>query len=180
MITKDFVINFKNTTENRWRTQSMDPALYGFQFQKGTRWNPGLSEKQISRYERDLGISFPIDLRLFFAHLNGTDLETLNVYGNSGEPYLKGVGVYSYPNDLDVVKERIADIVEEFTDVSSLLFDVGLGKKGGNLLPFYNNRYVVCGSDYPDVPVLSVEGNDAIVYATDFRGYLEKEFLRDG
>ena len=41
--------------------------------------------------------------------LNGTDLPTLNLYGSSGEPHRKSVGVYSYPRDIEIVKQRIEE-----------------------------------------------------------------------
>lgn len=179
MLTQDFILDFKKSTEARWRNHEIDPGLYGFQIRKGTRWNPGLSEHQISQFERDLGFSFSPDIRLFLVHLNGTDKPTLNVYGNCGEPHREGVGVYSYPKDFAQVKERLSDVAEDWSDLGSLLAEVGLGKKTANLLPFYSHRYAVCGNDFPGTPVLSIHGSDAIVYGRDFREYLQKEFLSD-
>lgn len=47
---------------------------------------PGISDQQITNYEKVLNTKFPLDFRAFLRALNGTDLPTLNVYGSCGEP----------------------------------------------------------------------------------------------
>jgi hypothetical protein len=42
MLTDDFLTQFQKTTEARWASTATNPILYGFQFQQGTRWHPGL------------------------------------------------------------------------------------------------------------------------------------------
>jgi hypothetical protein len=65
MLTGDFLAEFKRATETRWSEQPIDPTLYGFQFQRGTRWNPGLSDKEIAEAEDALVLVFPQDFRTF-------------------------------------------------------------------------------------------------------------------
>lgn len=81
MLSDDFLKEFKRATEANWSEKSIDPAIYGFQFQRGTRWNPALSGEQIAEYEAGLGVRFPHDLEAFLREMNGTDLPTLNVCG---------------------------------------------------------------------------------------------------
>jgi len=102
----DFLAAFKRATEAKWSERSFNPRLYGFQFQRDTRWNPGLPDDEIAEYESILGVHFAHDLRIFLREMNGTGLPTLNVYGHSGERPRQSVGVYSYaaPRDLDIVK----------------------------------------------------------------------------
>lgn len=38
MMDKQFLANFKRATEAKWATQSMNPSIFGFQFQPGARW----------------------------------------------------------------------------------------------------------------------------------------------
>ena len=45
------------------------------------------------------------------------------------------------------------------------------------LIPIFGHRYLVCGSDPSSSTVLSIVGNDAIVYGANLRTYLETEFL---
>ena len=78
MLNHDFLLEFKKTTELNWSQQSLDPA----------------------GYENALGVQFPLDFYAFLQVMNGTDIPTLNVYGNCGEPHRTSVGVYSYPRDL--------------------------------------------------------------------------------
>ena len=76
MLSVDFLAEFKRATEARWRKRSIDPTLYGFQFQRGTSWNEGLSDGMVKDYERILGVRFPHDFTAFLREMNGTDLAT--------------------------------------------------------------------------------------------------------
>ena len=98
--------------------------------QQGTRWNPGLSDEQIADYEVALGVHFPHDFKAFLREMNGTDLPTLNVYGYCGEPHRHSVGVYSYPRDLELIKERIEHISASRAEIAS-----DLSEQGFELLP---------------------------------------------
>jgi hypothetical protein len=112
MLNGRFLDEFRRETETRWREKSLDPRIYGFQFQAGTRWCPGLSDEQISACESDVSIQFPADLKTFLRSMNGTDLPTRNIYGNSGEPTRHWVGVYSYPRDVELVRQCISEVSE--------------------------------------------------------------------
>jgi len=180
MLSYDFLADFKRATEQLWSERSINPTAYGFQFQRGTRWNPGLSDNKIAEYESALGVRFPGDFRAFLGAMNGTDIPTLNVYGNCGEPHRTSVGVYSYPRDLDGVKQRIEDVRESRNEITA-----DLGSQGFDLLseaalvPIYGHRYVVCTSNSDQSVVLSVvvHDTDAIVYGASLKEYLEREFL---
>jgi hypothetical protein len=67
--------------------------------------------------------------------MNGTDQETLNVYGSSGEPSRRSVGVYAYPGDaaLDELRHGIQEI-EFMTDHATGQVQVGCPES--TLLPF--------------------------------------------
>jgi len=92
MLSSDFLTKFKHATEAKWSEKLIDPALYGFQFQRGTRWNEGLSDETVTEYERVLSVRFPHDFKAFVREMNGTDLATVNVYGSCGEPQRESVG----------------------------------------------------------------------------------------
>lgn len=180
-ITPDFIANFRQGTEAHWSNCRINRRLYGFQFQAGTKWLPGLSEPQVDEYQERVGFGFPEDLRLLLSQINGTDLPTLNVYGYCGEPHRKGLGVYSYPRDIDQVILRIQNITPDREAIAEVLrmdgFDL---PDDAGLLPFYAHRYVVCGLSRAPSPVLSIQGTDAIVYAEDLRQYLLAEFTQSG
>jgi hypothetical protein len=181
MLNGDFLSELKRVTEANWSEKTIDPTIYGFQFQRGTRWNPGLSDEMVNDYENALSSRFPYDFKAFLREMNGTDLATLNVYGSGGEPYRESVGVYSYPRDIEVVKERIEHTrawrVEIAADLAGQGFELSAE---ASLVPIFCNRFVVCTSDPNSSVVLSIVVNDtdAIVYGNSLMEYLEREFLR--
>jgi hypothetical protein len=82
MLTEGFFVEFKRATEAKWRNKSINPAIFGFQFRPGTRWNSGVSEGLIAEYEGVPKVRFPDDLKALLREMNGTDLPALNVYGS--------------------------------------------------------------------------------------------------
>jgi hypothetical protein len=179
MLSADFLAQLKLLTEEEWSEQAINPLIYGFQFQRGTRWNPGLSEREIAEYENALGVRFPTDFRAFLGAMNGTDLPTLNVYGYCGEPQRQSVGVYSYPRDLEIVRQRIDDVRGWRAELTITLADEGFNfADDESLVPIYGHRYVVCTSHFNRSVVLSIaDGSDAIVYGKSLKEYLQCEFL---
>ena len=111
--------------------------------------------------------------------MNGTDIPTLNVYGNSGYPPRQSVGVYSYPRDMGIVEQQIENVRECRVELGKTLSDQGFVLPAeASLVPIYGSRYLVCTSDPNSSVVLSIEdGADAIVYGDSLKGYLEREFL---
>lgn len=180
-ITNDFLDDFRLATETRWHSEDINPALYGFQFQPGTRWNPGLQESAIIEYQKLLGLRFPYDFQSFIGKMNGTDLPTVNVYSSAGHPTAYSVGVFSHPRDIDIVRQRIQVIHRNRPEIAMDLADQGfdLAPEAG-LMPIFSHRYIVCSSDHESSAVLSIvtDDVDAIVYANSLREYLEKEFLQ--
>lgn len=177
-IDKSFLKDFRARTEARWRTLPLNREIYGFQFQPGTRWNPGLSAAQIKEYEAKSGLRFSDEFCLFLSRMNGTDLPTLNVYGGKGEPERQSVGVYAYPKDLAAVRGCAAQFAAQRLKVAAVLKEQGFElKPSDSLVPFYMHRFILCRAGEPAGPVLSVYDADAIVYSDTLRAYLEREFL---
>jgi hypothetical protein len=180
LLSRKFLAEFRGATEGTWGQRSINPTISGFQFQPGTRWNPGLSDEEVAQYETVLGVRLPHDFRAFLGAMNGTDLPTVNVYASTGEPRRKSVGVYSYPRDLEIVKLRIEDVRESRDEIAADLREQGYDlRPEAALVPIYLHRYVVCTSDLDRSVVLSivVQATDAIVYGNSLREYLEREFL---
>ena len=175
-----FLFEFKSKTETRWQNCQINRGIYGFQFQPGTRWNPGLIDREIADYEKSLGTQFPNDFKRMLRVINGTDIPTLNVYGMFGEPHRTSVGVYSFPRDLSIVKERMKEIYKDFSAIVSVLLEGGFElEKNAALVPIFSHRYIICGSDLNKSSVLSIVGTDAVVYGDSLRSYLQVEFLLD-
>jgi hypothetical protein len=177
-IDEAFIKGLKSQTEELWKSKKINSAIYGFQIQPGTCWRPGLSETEIDGFQRDLRVEFSRPLKIVLRHINGTDTPNLNVYGNSGESHRTRISAYSYPADLDLVKELIAGVEGQRADIKGTLLEQGFDLKDNvSLVPFYLHRYVVCSQSEENSPVLSITGTDAIVYAPTLRRYLEVEFL---
>jgi hypothetical protein len=162
-----FFIWLKAESEKLWENIELDKTIYGFQLIQGTKWLPGLDDSQIANYEKDIGCAFPEIFKRFLNCMNGTDRQTINIYGESGEPYCYGVGYYSYPRDIEVVKDKIAEILKEYQITSE---DVEK-QKIPHILPIVSNRFLV--ADYSDLnPVLSIYGNDTIIYSSSLHNFL--------
>jgi len=179
MLDSEFLIKFRRDTESIWRDRPINPHVYGFQFQPGTRWNPGLSDDEIAEFEDVLSTKFPIDFRTFLRSMNGTDLPTLNVYGYCGEPPRHSVGVYSYPRDLEIVRGLIEDVSKERVELMATMAGEGFAlQASAALVPIYGRRYLVCTPSVDRSVVLSTDGSDdAIVYGNTLKEYLQREFL---
>lgn len=157
----------KTESEKLWENIEPNKAVYGFQLQAGTKWLPGLDDEQIANYEKDLGFVFPEIFKAFLKHMNGTDLHTVNVYGESGEPYAYSVGYYSYPRDIKVVKDMITWILEKYKISEEDLENLEIP----HILPIVSHRFLV--ADRCDTnPVLSMYGTDTILYADSLQSFL--------
>jgi hypothetical protein len=179
MLTRTFLADFKRATEEKWSTVLVDPTLYGFQFQRGTRWNSGLPDKEIIDYECALGVMFSPVFKDFVSQLNGTDLPTVNFYGNRGIAQRESLGVYCYPRDLEVQKDRLERVKKSRPKLIATMSEQGFElTQNADLVPIYGHRYVVCVPKVDESVVLSIaDGDDAIVYANSLEEYLKKEFL---
>ena len=178
-IDDEFLAFFKSETETTWQHKQLNPAIFGYQIQNGTRWNSGLTEAQVSNYESDLEVQFPHDFKRLLRYMNGTDSPSMNIYGSSGYPHRTRHDVYSYPRDLAAVREMIAWVEDDRKKLALVLSDQEYElQPDARLVPIYAHRYVVCGADPNESTVLSISGTDAIVYGNSLRAFLQIEFLQ--
>lgn len=137
----------------------------------GHRWLPGLSKEQIAAYEKDMGFSFPKDVKLMMGFMNGCEKKFANDDAWSGP--------YSYPRDMHLIKERLEIMERESKKATyDILPEQIKSKTSINYLPFFLHRYIVCTEDPMQSPVVSAVGNDVIVYGDHLREYLYEEFLK--
>ena len=85
---KEFMIWFKEKSEKHFYDLELDKNIYGFQFQKGTKWNIGLPDEAIEKIQKKLGFQFPEELKWFYKTMNGTSLPGINTFGESGLKYI--------------------------------------------------------------------------------------------
>jgi hypothetical protein len=173
-----FFIDFKQKTEILWSQAVINESLYGFQIQRDTRWNPGLTDSQITDYEMKVQGRFPDDFRQMLRVMNGTDLPTLNIYGSSDLPPNTHVSVYTYPRDLQIIEYLISKIHKVKNEIIEVLSEQGYTlEPTAALIPIYSHRFIVCSMSPELSTVLSIYDTDAIVYGETLTEYLEKEFL---
>mgnify|MGYP001181010998 CR=1 FL=1 len=172
-LTLDFLNAFVTSTESNWENVVINPKIFGFQFQKGTHWRKGLTDLEISKFENDLGVSFPNEYKFLLRNINGTDLPTMNINGAWGNSVEYSIGVYSYPDDINTIRKA-----KSFLDVHSEEWGFDT-QENDYFIPFYSHRYIQVRNEEIQ-RVVSVYGNDGIEYGKDMRSYLEKEFIRFG
>jgi hypothetical protein len=166
----------KDASEEHWERVEINRSIYGFQIQRGTKWLPGLSDEEVVEYEKAMGFSFPEIYKLFLRHMNGTDNPTINVYGECGEPYRYASGYYSYPRDLNTVRETIKWIHDDFGVTPEHIEESEIPR----IMPIVSHRFLVmdrCAKN----PILSMYGRDSIFYASSLESFLVNDiFKRDG
>ena len=170
---ESFFIWLKKTSETDWKGTEIKRTVYGFQIQKRTKWLPGLNESEIVEYERIMGFGFPELYKLFLRHMNGTDKQTINIYAESGEPYRYGVGFFSYPRDLDLVKARIAGVLEAFQITPGAIEQQNIP----HIMPIIEHRFLVMDRCEGN-PVLSIHEDDLILYAASLPQLLIAEIFQ--
>jgi hypothetical protein len=165
----------KKSSEEYWRTIEINESIFGFQIQKGTRWLTGLTHEAIADYEYEMGLSFPESYKAYLSHMNGTDTARINVYSKCGEPYRYSPGYYSYPRDLEAVKEKIEWIHEEFGITPEFIEAHQIPR----IMPIVSYRFLVmdrCAQN----PILSMYGRDSIFFASSLESFLLVDIFNRG
>lgn len=176
----DFFASFRVATEEHWRETQIRDQIWGFQIQPGTRWNPGLSNEEISEYELAIDVHFSTEFRAYLQEMNGTGKPSLDVRGGSAEIHRLRPGFYSYPRDIELLRGLISAANEDRAQLAVTLFEEQgfILRDDAKLIPIYAHRYVVCTPDSDSSPVLSIwDSTDAIVYGNNLKEYLQKEIF---
>ncbi len=154
----DFFEAVKHLSEAYWAETEISKGLYGFQVQKGSTWRNGLTDSEIIDFEGEMGFKFPEPLRNFYKTMNGLDKKGINVFGNSGSTPTYSPIYYSFPNDIEIVKDKIAWIYEATDMNEGKLLQNGISK----IFPVRGHRFVLIDKPHQ---VLSMYGNDTIPWA---------------
>ncbi|MCU4165387.1 SMI1/KNR4 family protein [Carboxylicivirga caseinilyticus] len=108
----EFMTWFKDVSEKHFEEFELDKEAYGLDFQKGTKWNIGLSDREIGEFQKELGFEFPYELKQFYKTVNGTNVPGVNTFGESGMQYNYEPIYYSYPVHVTIIKELINEKLE--------------------------------------------------------------------
>ena len=149
----------KEETESYWETHKINNKIYGFQFSKGTKWKPGLSDEEILSFEKEMGFAFPDILKDYYSVMNGTIQKQINVYGQSGEPSAISSQLYSYPENIADIKDKINWIMTDNGVTEELIEKDNISR----IFPIHGHRFLLI--DHPGNPILSMYGTDIIEWA---------------
>ncbi|MCX7748206.1 MAG: SMI1/KNR4 family protein [Clostridia bacterium] len=169
---RSFYIDFKKESEKYWEAVDIDYRITGFQVQRGTRWLNGLSDNEIQEFEKEIGFNFPVVYKEFLKVMNGTDKDAINVYSNMGEPFTYGVEYYSFPRDINLVRDMIGWIYDSFHITKKQIEENQIP----HILPIMSHRFLVIDRCETN-PVLSMYGNDVILYANSLPAFLYNDIF---
>ena len=118
----------KTLSEEKWKNLELEEC-WGFQIQKNSKWKDGLSENELNEFENQLGFKFPDSLKNFYRTMNGLNKPGINISGNLKNeiPTFRST-FYSFPNDLELIKEKIDWILDSNNITEQDLIDL-FGKK---------------------------------------------------
>jgi len=166
-----FFETIKRESEKFWADTLPSKGTYGFQIQQDSKWRPGLSDTELQEFEKAIGFSFLAPLRNFYKTMNGLTKPCINLYGSSGTPPAIRPGFYSYPDDLQLIKENIDWIYEATSVKKEQLEGFGVSR----IFPVFQHRFMMI--DVPGNPILSMYGDDIIYYAENLSKLLANEIF---
>lgn len=160
----------KDLSESYWTNKELRKDIYGFQIQKNSKWNKCLSENQILEFENEVRMTFPSSLKNFYKVMNGLDKKGINIYGHDGNaPAFRPV-FYSYPDDLQEIKE-VTKWVLESNNVSNEAIESGAVPK---IFPIMGHRFMVLDDN---LTILSMYGSDIIPWAENISKLIAMEIF---
>ncbi|NVJ62267.1 MAG: SMI1/KNR4 family protein [Gammaproteobacteria bacterium] len=167
---------FRNITESKWSSLELYQGVWGYQIQPGTKWNCGLDISKVNALQNQMGFSFPITYREFLSELNGFDRDCVDFHAEE-EPETFGRTCYQYPNDLERIKWLVDEIEEYRRHVNQALKNEGFRYENiEGFVPLYGHRALVVFTDKSLSPVISIVGDDVIVYGKTLEEYWRREF----
>ena len=165
-----FFETVKRLSEKYWAANDISKKLYGFQIQKNSKWNDGLTDNQIDDFEENLKIKFPIGLRNFYKTMNGLDKPGINVYGNDGTEHTFSPVYYSYPNDIEEIAEKIKWILESNDLTNDKLVTDNIPK----IFPVTGHRFIILDDNNQ---ILSMYGDDIVYWAENVSKLIANEIF---
>lgn len=202
---------FQERTEAAWATYEPKTFEYyvtthvgGMDWQRGTRWLKGLSEREVERIELYWSVHFPPDYRRFLRRLHAPDRPMRGAVFTDvierGQQRSRMVrsersAFYNWLVDEHALRTQLNSLIEglAFDVENSDLWPLTWGQKPNSeyarrariadliaaapsLIPVYAHRYLVGEPKVEGNPVLSIHQSDIIVYGPELRSYFLVEF----
>ncbi len=168
-------LKFKTISEEKFKTEILQKC-WGFQIQKDTKWNDGLTISEIEELENYFGIKFPNDYVEMLKAFNGFRTLQISIDPDGKNPDKFDRRCYQYPIDLEKTKYLIDEVNENIKYAIEALNESGFDSiEIEGFVPLYGHRALVVLKDKTKSPVLSIWGNDIIVYGKSLIEYWSNE-----
>jgi hypothetical protein len=164
-----FFEEFKRISEQYWETVILDKEVYGYQIQPSSKWKSGLSDADLKKFELAMGFTFPEPLANFYKVMNGLDRPGIDISDNENDFRSQ---FYSFPDDLNLIKDQIVWIYE----AKSISHEDILGSGISRIFPIFSHRFTLI--DIPGNPVLSMWGDDIIYWADNISKLLISDVFK--
>ncbi len=140
--------------------------------QPGTKWNNGLTEKEICVFENKLGFSLPLEYRVFLNTMNGFDTAQICINSERKDKNIYEQAYYKYPRDLKTQTKLQLEIDRYQKNAYKVLSESGFDTDNiVGFIPTYAHRALVVFNDKSLSPVISVWGDDIVLLADDLIKY---------
>lgn len=165
MTEKDW-ITFKTITEEKFKTAILEEC-WGFQIQKDTKWNSGLSKHQIEKLEQHFGFKFPLDYIEMLKAFNGFETLQISIDPDREQEDTFERRGYKYPDDLEPTEWLIHEVNQYIKCANEVLEEAGFDSTQiEGFVPLYGHRVLVVLKDKTKSPVLSVWGGISLFMGT--------------
>jgi len=171
-------LHLKKLSETKFQSTVIDTNnTWGYQIQPNTTWEKGLSSLEIQQLEHLFGFSFPDDYVQMLQVMNGFDLPHVSFDPDNGIIDHYERRCYTYPDDYKQTQWLVQLVRENRDVVDTVLSEAGYNSKLiEGFIPLYGQRILVVSTDKSCSPVLSVHGDDVIVYGDSLLTYWYYEF----
>ncbi len=167
----------KATTEEIFKNAVIDyKHTWGFQIQTRTKWNKGLPIEKIQAIEEYFKFILPVDYVEMLQVINGFDTPHIAVNPDITEEYEYQRRCYKYPDDIENTKWLIEEAKKYIEYATEALHEHGFNNDViEGFVPLYGHRALAVLKDKTKSPVLSIWGDDIIVYGNTLVDYWYKE-----
>lgn len=164
-------LEFKTISEEKFKTEIIQQC-WGFQIQKDTKWNVGLSISEIEKLENHFMVKFPNEYVEMLKAFNGFETLQISIDPDGKNPDQFDRRCYKYPDDLEKTKWLISEVNENIKYAEECLSESGFDSiQIEGFIPLYGHRALVVLKDKTKSPVLSICGSDIIVYGKSLIEY---------
>lgn len=177
MITRKWIKSFIALTTKKWAKDNLPKN----NILPDTGWLNGMSTLEIKEMERSFGFKFPKDVKTLLSVTKGLDKKQRQVgYVGSKETIEFAHKWHLTPdrtkNSIELKKSWLNKNTYKIIVEENLI--PGISQQAFFLLPIYSHRFVVCDQNNPTISaVLSIYGEDIVIYGKNLQEYLENEFL---